>query len=105
MKKYSIFLSLGFIFTLGISNALAEDTGVWNTTKGIASDTWDGAKKVTGDVWDGAKKVTGDVWDGAKEVGSDVKDGMSDDKPVQADTSAHDVQSHNSENHTEHSEE
>jgi hypothetical protein len=103
MKKYSFYLGLGFAFVLGISNAFAEDAGVWNTTKGIASDTWDGAKKVTGDVWDGAKKVTGDVWAGAKEVGSDVKDGMSDDKPAQTDTSAHDAQSHESQNHNEHS--
>lgn len=58
---------------------LADSEGVWDKTKGVASDTWDGAKEVSSDVWDGTKKVTGDVWDGTKEVASDIKDGTTGD--------------------------
>ncbi len=76
MKKYIFYLLLGITFSLTTQSAIAEEQGMWNKTKGVASDTWDGAKNVTSDVWDGAKKVTGDVWDGAKNVAGDVKDGI-----------------------------
>ena len=76
MKKCAFYLLLGIIFSFAVQSAIAEEQGMWDKTKDVASDTWDGAKNVTSDVWDGAKKVTGDVWDGAKNVASDVKDGI-----------------------------
>ena len=68
MKKHLIYLVCGLISLSATNNCyaqnsaqMAENDGVWESTKDIASDTWDGTKEVTGDVWDGTKKVTSDV--------------------------------------------
>ena len=91
MKK-STFLLLSAIAFCTVKAASAgdmgsneADPGVWDKTKGVASDVWDGTKEVTSDVWDGTKKVTSDVWNGTKEVGSDIKDGVTGDDETKAD--------------------
>lgn len=82
-KQKFLFVALLGICGFGLITtqpAAAEESGMWESTKGVVSDTWDGTKNVASDVWDGTKNVASDVWDGTKNVASDVKDGVTGDE-------------------------
>ena len=82
MKKYLIHSICGLIYLTSSGSCFAQDSvqtaegqGMWESTKGVASDTWNGTKEVTSDTWNGTKEVTSDVWNGTKKVTSDIWDG------------------------------